>query len=368
MIKYLLQKEFLQIRRNPFIPKLIFIFPIVIMCVMPWVMNLEVKNIAVVAVDNDRSTLSQRLIHRIEASNYFKFKGVRATNDEAIDDIEKSRTDIVLTIPQNYERDIANGKVPQILISANAVNGTKGSLGGSYLANIVSQNLLELPSVKQKISSGTPTTNVSTLYLYNKNLNYKLFMIPALMSMLMVMLCGFLPALNIVSEKESGTIEQINVTPVSKPAFIFAKLIPYWIIGMFVLSVCFILAWLVYGIVPLGSIPLIYFISILLAFIFSGLGLIISNYSDTLQQAIFVMWFFMVCMLLLSGLFTPVRSMPDWAQTLTYLNPIRHYIDAIRTVFIRGGSVSGIMFQICALALLATVMDIWAIVSYRKNS
>lgn len=368
MLKYLLQKEFLQIRRNAFLPRLIFIFPVVIMCVMPWVMNMEVKNIGVTVVDNDRSTLSQRLIHRIEASDYFLFKGVRQTNDEAIADVEDSHTDVVLTIPRNYERDIVNGVMPQTLISANAVNGTKGSLGAAYIANIVSQNLAETPAARQQTAAVAQQGSVSTMFLYNKHLNYKVFMIPALMSMLIVMLCGFLPALNIVGEKETGTIEQMNVTPVSKQAFIFAKLIPYWLIGLFVLTLCFILAWLVYGIVPAGNILLIYIISILLALIFSGFGLIISNYSDTMQQAIFVMWFFMVCMLLLSGLFTPVRSMPEWAQTLTYINPIRHYIDAMRTVFVRGGTFESIGFQAAVLALMAVVMDVWAVISYRKNS
>lgn len=359
-LKYLIHKEFLQIRRNAFLPKLIILFPIIIMCVMPWVMNMEIKNIIVDVVDNDHSSLSQRLIDRISASDYFLFHGQRDSYREALKDVEESNADVILEIPQHFERDYVNGKLPQVLIAANAVNGTKGNMGSAYLSNIVVQH------VAPEISA--LTSKVSTLYLYNKNLDYKLFMIPSLMAILIMLMCGFLPALNIVGEKESGTIEAINVTPVSKWSFILAKLIPYWAIGLVVMTVCFILAWAVYGITSAGSLPLIYLLEALLAFIFSGFGLIISNYNETLQQAMFVMWFFVVCLLLLSGLFTPVRSMPYWAYLTTYVNPMHYFIDAIRTVFVRGGDFQSIAHQVAALAVFATIMDVWAVVSYKKNS
>lgn len=365
MLKYLLQKEFLQIRRNPFLPKLIFVFPIVIMCVMPWVMNQEVKNIRVCVVDNDRSTMSQRLVHSIEQSNYFIFSGQQPSYDAALKEIEKSRTDIVLVIPPNFSRDLTlsndgGNTSPTVLIAANAVNGTKGGIGSSYLSQIVTANVNpEIAAIQSK---------VSTLFLYNKHLNYKVFMIPALLAIVMMLMCGFLPALNIVSEKESGTIEQINVTPVSKWAFILAKLIPYWLIGLFIVTVCLLLAWAVYGITCQGPLWLVYLLAMLLALFFSSLGLLISNYSDTMQQAIFVMWFFVVCLMLLSGLFTPTRSMPDWSYATTYVNPMHYFIDAVRTVFVRGGGFSGIAHQVLALTCFALFMGSWAVVSYKKNS
>ncbi len=193
-------------------------------------------------------------------------------------------------------------------------------------------------------------------------------MIPALFAIVMMLMTGFLPTLNIVGEKEAGTIEQINVTPVAKWAFILAKLIPYWLIALFIITVCLLLAWLVYGITPAGPVALIYLLAMLLALFFSSLGLIISNYSDTMQQAIFVMWFFVVCLLLLSGLFTPTRSMPDWAYATTYVNPMHYFIEAIRTVFIRGGGFAAIAHQVLALAAIGLVMSGWAVVSYHKNS
>ena len=204
MIRYLIQKEFLQIRRNAFLPRLIILFPIMIMCVMPWVMNMEVKNIVVDVVDIDHTVESQRLVQQIAASNYFIFNGQKATYAEAMKDIEKGKADIIL--------EIRDG---QYLIAANAVNGTKGSMGSAYLGQII---------------RGHGATDIrgdgATLNLYNKHQNYKLYMIPALLAIVMMLMTGFLPTLNIVGEKESGTIEQINVTPVSKWAFILSKLIP----------------------------------------------------------------------------------------------------------------------------------------------
>ena len=344
-LKYLIQKEFLQIRRNAFLPRLIVMFPIVIMCVMPWVMQMEVKNIVVDVVDIDHTVESQRLVQQIAASNYFIFGGQKNTYAEAMKDIEKGRADVIL--------EIRDGKY---LIAANAVNGTKGSMGSAYLSQILrgSSSFLLPPS--------------STTTLYNKGQNYKLFMIPALFAIVMMLMTGFLPTLNIVGEKEAGTIEQINVTPVSKWSFILAKLIPYWLIALFVITVCLLLAWLVYGITPAGPVLLIYVLAMLLALFFSSFGLIVSNYSDTMQQAMFVMWFFVVSIMLLSGLFTPTRSMPQWAYLTTYINPMHYFIDAIRTVFIRGGGLHETAHQVLALAGIGTLMGCWAVQSYKKNS
>ncbi len=344
-LKYLIQKEFLQIRRNAFLPRLIVAFPIIIMCVMPWVMQMEVKNIVVDVVDIDHTVESQRLVQQIAASNYFIFGGQKATYAEAVKDIEKGRADVIL--------EIRDGRY---LIAANAVNGTKGSMGSAYLSQIITSH--------QPI----PILQASILNLYNKGQDYKLFMIPALFAIVMMLMTGFLPTLNIVGEKEAGTIEQINVTPVSKWSFILAKLIPYWLIALFVITVCLLLAWLVYGITPVGPVWLIYVLAMLLALFFSSFGLIVSNYSDTMQQAMFVMWFFVVSIMLLSGLFTPTRSMPQWAYLTTYINPMHYFIDAIRTVFIRGGGLHETAHQVLALAGIGTLMGCWAVQSYKKNS
>lgn len=383
---FLLQKEVLQIRRNPFLLRIVAVFPVIIMCVMPWVMNMEVRDIGIVIVDSDRSTLSSRIVQSICASDYFAFRGLRDCYADALKDVEKMDADIILEIPQHYERNIRRGEASQVLVAANAVNGTKGSVGSNYAMQIVASNLqhsIEASALtngenmfglsdRQQQKTDTHSLYHSekrnmSMNLYNKHMSYKLFMIPSLMAILIMLMCGFLPTLNIVSEKEHGTIEAMNVTPISKVAFILAKLVPYWAIALLVMSVCFVLSWAIYGITCQGSLSLMYLLSILLAFIFSGFGLVISNSNNTMQQAIFVMWFFVVTMLLLSGLFTPVRSMPHWAYLTTYVNPMHYYIDAVRTVFIRGGGFASVAHQVLALSIIAAIMNVWAVISYKKQ-
>ena len=359
VLKYLLQKEWLQIRRNSFLPRLILTYPIMLMCVMPWVMNMEVKNIAVAVVDNDHSARSQQLVHTIAANRYFRFKGEAPSYDVALRNVEQSRVDGVVVIPQGFAKSLQQGHTPHVLVAANAVNGTKGAIGSIYLSQIIVQAVVpEAQAIREQFHSYT---------LYNRSQNFKLFMIPALFGIVMMLMTGYLPTLNIVAEKEKGTIEQMNVTPVSRRSFILSKLIPYWLIALLATTMCLLVAWLLYGIVPVGNIAWVYLLVMLLAFFFSSLGLVISNRSDTMQQAIFVMWFFVMNILLLSGLFTPTRSMPAAAYLTTYVNPMSYFIDAMRTVFVRGGTFGSIFHQVVALAVIDSLMGFWAVMSYKKN-
>lgn len=370
MLRFLIEKEFKQLFRNSFLPKLIFIFPCMIMILMPWAANLEIKNINLDIVDNDHSALSRRLVDKIGASTYFRTEALPATYGEALLSVEAGSADVILEIPRDFEKDWVNGKAPRLLLAANAVNGTKGSLGASYLSAIISDYTRELRTetpVKVVEGRPLPRINVSTHNLYNPTLNYKLFMVPALMVILLTLICGFLPALNVVGEKEKGTIEQINVTPVSKFTFIAAKLVPYWLIGFVVLTICFILAWLFYGILPVGHFLTIYAFAIVFLPVVSGFGLVISNHSATLQQAMFVMWFFMLILILMSGLFTPVHSMPVWAQWITRFNPLRYFVEVMRTVYLRGSGFADLLPQLGALLVFALVFNVWAVKSYKKN-
>ena len=171
-----------------------------------------------------------------------------------------------------------------------------------------------------------------------------------------------------VGEKEAGTIEQINVTPVRKFTFIAAKLIPYWLIGLVVLTICFVLAWLLYGILPAGHFLTIYGMALVFLPVVSGFGLVISNHSATLQQAMFVMWFFMLILILMSGLFTPIHSMPEWAQWITRINPLRYFVEVRRTSYISGGGVADLFPQFGDLLVFGLVFYLWAVKSYRKSS
>jgi ABC-2 type transport system permease protein len=364
MIRYLLEKEFKQLFRNPFLPKLIFILPVTILLVLPWALNREVKNVRLDIVDNDHSSTSRLLREEINASGYFHLYAMKGSNEAALRDVDRGAADVILEIPPDFEKQLMRGGQPEVLISANAVNGTKGALAAGYLASIIKNGKWKM----ENVPNNSPSSILHSQFRYNPYLDYKVYMIPALMVMLLTMLTGFLPALNIVGEKEAGTIEQLNVTPVNKFTFILAKLIPYWLIGFTVLSICMGIAALVYGLVPAGSLLTIYLYASIYVLVVSGLGLVISNYSNTLQQAMFVIFFFVMILVLMSGLFTPVSSMPRWAQTLTCFNPLRYFMEVMRGVFLKGSALRDLLPQLFALTGFAVVFNLWAVASYRKRN
>ena len=368
MIKYLLEKEFKQLFRSPLIPRLLLVFPCVILLVLPWAANFEIKNINLSVVDRDHSSCSARLIRKVQSSGYFRLTDVSADYEEATESIEKEDADLILEIPPHFERDLLRNGTAGVLIAANTVNGTKGILSTSYLSTILQDYALEISIPGSSTDSFSPAVEIDIRERFNPGSDYKIFMVPALMAQLLMLLCGFLPALNIVSEKEFGTIEQINVTPVGKFTFILAKLIPYWVTGMFVLTLSILLAKAVYGLTPAGSVWLLYFFALLFIILISGMGLVISNYSQTMQQAMFVMFFFVIIIMLTSGLFTPVNAMPEWAQKITAVNPLKYFIQVTRTVYLKGGGFGDLLTPFVALLVMATVMNGWAIFSYKKNS
>ncbi|VDR35407.1 Inner membrane transport permease ybhR [Alistipes sp. cv1] len=369
MLKYLIEKEFKQIRRNSFLPRLILFMPCLTMLILPWAASMEVRNINLAVVDNDRSAYSGRLTEKASASAYFNLVDVASSYEEAMKGVESGQTDIILEIPEKFERRLTTEGAAQVLIAANAVNGTKGGLGSSYLTAIVNDFSADLrnETAAQSRISAAPAVRITPQYKFNPHLNYQVYMVPALMVMLLTIVCGFMPALNIVSEKEIGTIEQINVSPVGKFQFILAKLIPYWVIGFVVLSISFVLAWLVYGLVPAGNLLTIYAGMALYVLTVSGLGLLVSNTSDTMQQAMFVMFFFMIVLILMSGLFTPISSMPGWAQKITLFNPLRYFIQIMRMIYLKGSGFADLLTQFSALAVFTVTINLWAVLSYRKN-
>ena len=361
----LLKKEFLQIRRNTFLPRLIIAFPILVMLLMPLIMTMDVRNVNVAVVDLDNSTTSHRLASHIDASEYLTLTGVSSEYSLAIEALEQGYVDVIVQIPNNFEHDMTTSKPEQISLMANAVNATKGGMGMQYVVQSVAHTLQELRSEKSPIGLSELVTIENR---YNPTLNYRHYMIPALMIILFILICGFLPALSIVGEKECGSIEQINVTPVSRLTFTLSKLVPYWIIGLFVVTIAMLVAWLVYNLVPVGSIAAIYLGALLFILTISGFSLTIANFSDTMQQTMFVMFFFIMIFMLMSGLLTPVDSMPLWAQRFTLILPPRYYVEILRSVYLKGATIAELWTNFAALGIFATIFNTLAALTYKKQA
>lgn len=357
VLPYLLEKEFKQFIRNAILPRIALVVPLMVMLVAPLVTTMDVRDVRVAVVDHDRTVASRRMADKVAASPYFTLVARPTAYAGALRLVEDGRADIVLTIPASYGRDLGSGHAaPRVQITANAVNAAKAQIGASYLSQLTAAQAVP-----------TDGRRLAVQYRYNPTLDYRAYMIPALMTLLLLILCGVLPALNIVSEKEIGTIEQINVTPVGRLAFTMGKLIPFWAIGLVAVGVGIAVGGLVYGVWPAGSLWLILLASLLFTSVVSGFGLVVSNYSTTLRQALFVIYFFVMIFILMGGLFTPVASMPRWAQTVTYALPTRYYGEAMRALYLKGSTLADLLPQFGALALMAAGLGAWAVWSYRKT-
>lgn len=369
-LKFLLQKEFRQIFRDPSILRLIFVMPVIQLMVLPWAADYEIKNIKLAIVDHDHSTYSQQLVSKITAGGYFKLSGDPASYNAALELVEKDDADLVLEIPADFEVKLIKEDEVTVFMALNAINGVKANLGGAYLRTILQEFNRELRVKWVQFPRFNPETQVEVVSSnwYNPLMNYKYFMVPGILVLLITMIGANLTAINIVREKEIGTIEQINVTPVRKAHFILGKLIPFWVLGMLILTIGFVIARLAYGIVPLGSFLTIYAFAAVFLLAVLGLGLLISTYSSTQQQAMLVSFFLMMIFILLGGLYTSIESMPLWAQYITKLNPVSYFIEVMRMVVLKGSGIADIKYQLLVITGFALLFNGWAVWSYRKRS
>ena len=356
----LLRKEIVMMRHNPIIPKMIVGLPVMALLIIPLVATFDVKDVEVAVVDNDHSQLSRRIIVDMDASRELSVIETVNTHEEALELVEKDKADVILSIPPHFSRDIS-----ELDVEANGVNATKGMLGMQYVINSVTSTLR---AVNIEEGKNVPESMASVLYRFNPTLNFKHYMIPALMVFLIIMICGFLPALNLVSEKETGTIEAMNVTPVSRTVFVLSKLIPFWVTGILVVTIGILIGFFVYGVAPIGNIACIYLASILLSLVMSGLGVTIANKSATMLQTIFVMFSFIIIFQLMGGLFTPIGSMPEWAQYITYAVPPRFFNEIMRSIYLKGTSVFELREQFFWLVAYAVLAISCAAITYKKRA
>jgi ABC-2 type transport system permease protein len=369
-VRFLLEKEFKQIFRNKSILAMILVMPFMQLIIMPLAANYEVKNINLSVVDNDHSEYSHQMVNKVIASGYFRLVQTAQTFNQAMPKIESDQADLILEIPANFERNLIKEGNQKVFVAVNAINGVKAGLGASYLGSILrdynEQVLLQW--VQGSKIPVTPSISITYSNWFNPSLNYRFFMVPGILAILVTMVAGFLSALNIVKEKEVGTIEQINVTPIKKHHFILGKLIPFWVLGNVVFTIGLLVAYFIYGIVPVGHLWVMY------AFLFAylpailGFGLLVSTFCETQQQAMFIMFFFMMVFILLGGLFTSIESMPNWAQIVSRFNPVSYLIRVMRMVVLKGSGISDILPQIGIMAIFALVLNTLAMFNYKKTS
>jgi len=369
-LRFLLQKEFRQIFRDKAILRMMFMMPVIQLMILPWAADYEIKNIKLAVVDQDHSSYSRKLVDKITAPGYFQLTAYDNAYANAMRQVELDEADLVLEIPVDFEKDLVRDNKATLFMALNAINGVKANLGGAYLGTIIRQFNAQVRTewVQYPRFSPIPRVQVESSNWYNPLMNYKYFMVPGILVILLTIIGSNLAALNIIREKEIGTIEQINVTPIPKSIFILGKLLPFWLLGMIVLTLGLFIAWAVYGIVPLGSFFTIYLFAALYLLAVLGMGLLISTVAATQQQAMLISFFLMMIFILLSGLYTSIDSMPEWAKWVTRFNPVTYFIEVMRRVVLKGATISDILPQIGIMTLFAVVLNTWAVLSYRKRS
>lgn len=366
---YLIQKEFKQIFRNKGMLPIIFILPILQLVILSNAATFEIKNIRLGYVDNDCSPSSRALMQKFDASDYFEVIGEYSSQNGAQHAMQDGLVDIVINVPDAFERGLYNGETVILGSTINAIDGAAAGVMNVYVQQLVMgyQKNIGIEMKASLLGNNKPISIQSIpSFWYNHTLNYKTFMVPGILVLLVTMITLFLSGMNIVREKEIGTLEQINVTPIKKGQFIIGKLFPFWVLGMIILSVGLGISKLVFNVPMLGSMWLLYVYTGVYILVILGMGLFISNFTETQQQAMFIAWFFAVIFILLSGLFTPIESMPPWAQRLTELNPIRYFVEVIRMVMLKGSGLSEMTPQLIKTVIYAVVMNLLAVWSYKK--
>jgi ABC-2 type transport system permease protein len=369
-LRFLLQKEFRQIFRDPSILRIIFVMPMIQLLILPWAADYEIKDIQLSVVDHDHSSYSRQLISKITASGYFQLQAYDNSFRDALHDIEKDKSDLILEIPASFEKNLVKEDESTLFLAINAINGVKANLGGAYLRSIIQDYNKEVRLKWIQFPRFSPETNIeiTSSNWFNPLMNYKYFMVPGILVLLVTMVGSFLASLNIVKEKEIGTIEQINVTPVKKYQFILGKLIPFWVLGLIVLSIGMLIARFAYGIIPAGSLFTIYAFAGVYLLAVLGLGLLISTFTSNQQQAMLISFFMMMVFILLGGLYTSIDSMPAWARAITKINPVSYFIEVMRMVVLKGSGIADIRNHLLTVFGFAVFLNGWAVISYRKKS
>lgn len=397
----LIKKEFLQVIRNPLLLSILVVAPMVEFMIFPFCADYEIKVLDIAFIDNDRSQLSKDIINSFNASDIFVMHGLLQNKSQAEEMMRHDKIDLLVEIPSNFESNLYNNQSTQIAITANAINSVKAGIGTGYVQEIIGGYMQDFAAANtpagmaamaqssqqslsadrdSKASIAMPTFDVSTIsrqsanisisniYWYNEQMNYQNLIVPGILVILVTLIGCYVTALNLVREKEIGTIEQVNVTPIKRWQFLIGKMIPFWLLGMVEFAAGLLIMKFIFGISVQGSIPLLMGITAIYLLVMLGLGFFISSVSENQLQSMFIVLFLFIVFVLLSGVFTPTEGMPDWAHKINYVNPMSFYIEVIKKIILKGSAFASVQTETIVLSIMAVLINTGAILSYKEAS
>jgi len=347
---------------------IIFLLPIVQLVILVHAATLDMKRIEMIVVDMDLSPTSRELVGKFKGSPFFVISGHAFSLEDAKDELKSGTTDIVLHIPQEFERSLNRDQETQVQLLIDAINGTVAGLSQAYSSSIILDYNRNIIAEQVTVPATTPikSIDIESSFWYNPELNYKIYMLPGILVILVTLIGMFLSAINLVREKEMGTIEQINVTPIKKYQFIIGKLLPFWVIALFELGFGLLIGKVFFHVPIVGSVGLLFAFASIYLMAVMGIGLLISTLSNTQQQVMFLSFFFILTFIMLSGIFTAVETMPKWATTVNLFNPVAYFMRVIRMVMLKGSAAGDILKEIYYLGIYALIILGLATWRYRK--
>ena len=369
----MVRKELTQVLRDRVMRIQLLVPPVVQLLVLAQAMTFEVAHTDLALVDLDRSPASARLAERFTATGRFDVSVATASGDLADQSLRTREANAVLRIPDGFARDLARGRAPQVQLVLNAEDGAAAGVVQAYAAQIVA-GFSRSEAARSPDPGGAsaerarPGLEVRTRALYNPDGDYLPYMAIGLLASLVTLVGILITSQNIAREREIGTLEQLNVTPITRGQFIAGKLVPFWLLGLVELTIGLVVIRWAFGVPFVGNVLWVYAGAGVYLLAALGLGLLISTVVATQQQAMFVTFFVIVTLLFLGGIFTPVASMPGWAQAVAEANPIKHFVDVLRGVLLKGAGPADLGGAFGAMAAFAGAALGLALLRYRKTA
>jgi ABC-2 type transport system permease protein len=346
----------------------LLLLPFIQLVVLANAATFAIRDTPLALVDLDATAASRDLTRRFTASPHFKLVGASQSQRAADDALLAGDVTMVLAIPRGFERSLARGEGAHVQVQLNAEKGSAAGIVQSYAQRITRRFSDDQLASRGRGTPARPAIEIRTRGWYNAELDYRHYMVPGILVALVTIVGTMFTAQNVAREKELGTLEQLNVTPISPSEFITAKLLPFWVLALVELALGLGLGAAVFGMPVRGSLLLLLAVAAVYLVAALGIGLLISTVVDTQQQAMFVTFFIMMIYLLMSGLYTPIDSMPPWVRTVAELNPVKHFVEVTRAILLKGAGAADIVQPVGMLALFAVGFFGLAVWRYRKTA
>jgi ABC-2 type transport system permease protein len=359
----MVRKEFREVFRDPRLSRVLFIAPVIQLLAFGYAVSTDVRDVATFVVDNDGSRESRDLVETLTAAGYFRVVGASRRPADLVRAIDHSRAVLGVVIPAGFARDLGRGVTARVQLLFDGTNSNLATVAKGYAERIV-----QGWAVRQAPGSAPPAVDLRARAWFNPDLESRVYNVPAVVGALLILVCLLLTALAIVREREIGTLEQLLVSPLTSGELILGKTIPFALIGLVDLVLITAVALFWFHVPFRGSALLLLLASILYILSALGVGLFISTVSSTQQEAFMAVFLVFMPTMLLSGFMFPVSSMPAVFRWLTLLNPMRHYLEIVRGIFLKGAGLGALWKQFLALSLMGVGILWLAADRFRRRS